>query len=69
MTSSHPEDQPFFTDKELRTRWRCSQMTLQRLRTRGVLGPPLKLGQGDVKRRKNLTAAADVRALEDRRAS
>ena len=40
-------------------RWHCCTMTLWRLRARGVLPPPIKIGGG-----KNLTPAEAVKRLE-----
>lgn len=34
----------FFTDADLRERWKCSDMTLWRLRDQGKLPPPVKIG-------------------------
>ena len=50
----------FFTDAELRERWRCSEMKIWRLRNRGVLKSPVKLGGVGV----NLTRREDVLAVE-----
>ena len=52
-------DELFFTDKQLCERWRCSKMQLWRLRHRGLLCPPIKLGGW-----RNLTPASRVLELE-----
>ena len=53
-------DEVFFTDKQLRERWQCSHMKLWRLRAKGVLSQPIKIGG----RGANLTPAAHVKQLE-----
>jgi predicted DNA-binding transcriptional regulator AlpA len=50
----------FLTDKQLRERWHCSGMKLWRLRDKGVLPRPIKIGG----RGTNLTPAAIVMKLE-----
>jgi hypothetical protein len=57
----------YSTDKQLRERWRCSQMKIWRLRHSGALKPPVKIG--GVARGVNLTPASEVLALEVRHAS
>jgi hypothetical protein len=57
----------FFTDEELRERWRCSEMKLWRLRKRGVLRAPIKIG--NTNRTKNLTRREDVLAIENGKAA
>jgi hypothetical protein len=50
----------FFTDKELRARWKCSQMKLWRLRQDGKLYT-VKIGGVGI----NLTPVSSVRQLEN----
>jgi hypothetical protein len=50
----------FFTDKQLRERWQCSHMRLWRLRQRGQLKKPTKLGGVGP----NLTPADEVYRVE-----
>ena len=52
--------QDFYTDKQLRARWHCSQMKLVRLRARGKLRGTFKVGDTGM----NLTPGSEVRALE-----
>lgn len=52
-------DDLFFTDKQLCGRWRCSKMQLWRLRHRGILCQPIKLGGS-----RNLTPASHIMKLE-----
>ena len=52
----------FFTDEQLRERWRCGRTTLYRMRQEGRLPPPVKIS-GHSKGR-NLTRAAVVEELE-----
>jgi hypothetical protein len=54
-----PQNETFLTDKELRARWRCSQMKLWRLRARGLLKTVKIGGTG-----RNLTPASEVRGAE-----
>ena len=62
MDATTPTNPPiFFTDKELRARWRCSQMKIWRLRQRGLLPPPVKIGGVGW----NSTPASEVKALEE----
>jgi hypothetical protein len=49
----------FFTDKQLRERWKCSHMKLWRLRKRGLLRPIKVGGIGP-----NLTPSSEVKAAE-----
>jgi hypothetical protein len=53
------QTEAFFTDKELRKRWKCSQMKLWRLRQMGKL-QTVKIGGVGI----NLTPASLVRQLE-----
>jgi hypothetical protein len=53
------DDKAYYTDAQLCRRWHCSTTTLWRMRTKGVLPSPFKLGGG-----KNLTAAEHVRRAE-----
>jgi hypothetical protein len=50
----------FFTDKELRKRWKCSQMKLWRLRRLGKLKKPMKIGGSGI----NLTPGSEVKSVE-----
>jgi hypothetical protein len=56
------QSETFLTDKELRKRWKCSQMKLWRLRQMGKLHT-VKIGGVGV----NLTPASNVRQLENAR--
>ena len=58
-TTSHPENEVFFTDKQLLERWHCSHMKLWRLRQKGKLKPIKIDGVGT-----NLNPASEVKALE-----
>ncbi len=60
MDETYP---PYFTDEQLCDRWRCSQMTLWRLRARGRLRKPIKIGGSP--RGKNLTPGEVVKQLEE----
>ena len=53
----------FFTDEELRTRWKCSDMKLWRLREKGKLPAPIKIGGSG----RNLTPVAAAIDLENER--
>ena len=55
----------FYTDAQLCRRWQCSHMKLWRLRDKGVLPKPIKIGG----RGTNLTPAATVMQLEAANAS
>jgi predicted DNA-binding transcriptional regulator AlpA len=55
-------DEVFITDKQLISRWQCSAMQLWRLRKRGLLPRPIKIGL------KNLTPFDAVLRLEESRA-
>jgi predicted DNA-binding transcriptional regulator AlpA len=55
-----PQNEAFFTDKELRERWKCSQMKIWRLRDKGKLPKPIKIGGVGV----NLTRVSEIKALE-----
>jgi hypothetical protein len=55
----HSIDEAFFTDKELRARWRCSQMKIWRMRRRGQLKTIKVGGTG-----RNLTSASEVKGAE-----
>jgi len=50
----------FYTDEQLRKRWKCSHMKLWRLRQAGKLRT-VKIGGGG----RNLTAASEVKSLEE----
>jgi hypothetical protein len=50
----------FFTDKQLCERWKCSHMKLWRLRQKGKLTKPIKIGGSGT----NLTPASVVKVLE-----
>jgi hypothetical protein len=50
----------YFTDRQLRARWHCSAMKLFRLREKGLLPRPVRIGDGGP----NLTAAEHVHQLE-----
>ena len=52
----------FFTDEELRMRWKCGRTTLYRMRQEGRLPPPVKIC-GNSKGR-NLTPVMVVEELE-----
>ena len=60
MDDAISREEVFFTDTQLRKRWQCSKMHLWRLRQRGKLCKPIKLG-GDGR---NLTPASSVIQLE-----
>ena len=50
----------FFTDKQLQERWHCSHMKLWRLRCKGKLPLPIKIGGSGA----NLTPASVVKSME-----
>ena len=52
----------FFTDEQLRERWKCGRTTLYRMRQEGRLPPPVKIS-GNSKGR-NLTPVVVVEELE-----
>jgi hypothetical protein len=54
------QNEIFFTDKELRERWKCSQMKLWRLRQLGKLKKPMKIGGRGI----NLTPGSEVKSVE-----
>ena len=56
------QDEIFLTDPELKARWKCSKMTLWRLREAGRLPRPFKPCGGEGGR--NLTPLSAIRALE-----
>lgn len=58
--TAHSDAETFYTDKQLRARWQCSNMKLWRLRRQGKLKPPVKIGGTGP----NLTPASQVKALE-----
>lgn len=58
MDGTHT-DEVFYTDRELRDRWKCSHMKLWRLRQQGKL-ISVKIGGAGT----NLTPASQVKALE-----
>ena len=60
MQRAFPNDEVFFTDKQLCRRWQCSQMKLWRLRRKGVL-KSIKIGGVGV----NLTPASQIIRLEE----
>ena len=60
MTDATTREPVFFTDKQLRERWQCSHMKLYRLRAKGVLSQPIKIGG----RGTNLTPAEAIKQLE-----
>jgi hypothetical protein len=53
-------DQHYFTDRQLKARWHCSAMKLWRLREKGLLPTPVRIGDGGP----NLTPAEHVLRLE-----
>jgi hypothetical protein len=59
MDETPQDETPFLTDREVRARWRCSQMKLWRLRKRGKLLPVKIDGIGA-----NLNPMSNVRELE-----
>jgi hypothetical protein len=54
------DDNVFFTDAQLQKRWQCSAMKLWRLRSKGKLPRPIKIGGSGT----NLTPASVVAAIE-----
>ena len=60
MQHAYKDDETFFTDRQLCQRWHCSHMKLWRLRAKGILGQPIKIGG----RGTNLTPAEHVKQLE-----
>jgi hypothetical protein len=58
-TTAQADAETFYTDKELRERWKCSNMKLWRLRQQGKL-KSVKIGGAST----NLTPASEVKALE-----
>jgi hypothetical protein len=58
-STAAPEAETFYTDKQLRERWKCSNMKLWRLRQQGKL-KSVKIGGAGT----NLTPASEVKALE-----
>lgn len=59
-----PLNDEFYTDKELRARWKCSAMKLWRLRQLGKLHT-VKIGGVGI----NLTPASNIKELEAANAS
>jgi hypothetical protein len=57
----------FLTDEQLCQRWHCSKMKLYRLRQRGILKAPVKIGNAVLA--KNLTRLSDVLDLENSEAA
>ena len=57
---AYPNDEIFFTDKQLCKRWQCSQMKLWRRRKKGLL-ESIKVGGVGV----NLTPASQITKLEE----
>jgi hypothetical protein len=56
------EHEIYITDKQLCRRWQCSPMKLWRLRGKGILEKPVKIGgAGSV----NLNRIAHIRQLEE----
>jgi hypothetical protein len=53
-------EEVLLTDSQLIRRWGCTKMHLWRLRKRGILCPPIKLGD----RGRNYTRASDIIELE-----
>jgi hypothetical protein len=60
MDDAISREEIFFTDAQLAKRWGCSKMHLWRLRQRGKLSKPIKLG-GDGR---NLTPGSVVKVIE-----
>ena len=58
--ASELKTEVFITDYELRQRWKCSAMKLWRLRDKGKLSKPIKIGGVGY----NLTRMSEVIALE-----
>lgn len=55
------QEDVFFTDEELCSRWQCGRMTIYRMRKSGRLPPPIKIGGTG----RNLTSREKVIALEE----
>jgi len=59
MQNNEARAEVFFTDKQLRDRWHCSNMKLWRMRRRGLL-KSFKVGGTGL----NLTPESEVKAAE-----
>jgi hypothetical protein len=58
---SNSDKQTFYTDAQLCERWQCSHMRLWRMRSKGELCRPVRIGASG---RINLTPRSEVERLE-----